>query len=118
MTYKDVADELGAEVLCDSEGLLDTELTTACSNDLMSDVLAQPGSVDLLITGLTTVQAVRTSSVASIDCVVIVRGKSVNKDMIDAASDEGIILMVTENTLFEASGLLYAKGLRPGLAKS
>jgi len=115
MTLRDVAAEIAAKVLYGSDELLDTEIATAASSDLMSDVLARLGTPDVLLTGLTTTQAIRTSSVAEIKAVVIVRGKPVDERLVELASEEDILLMATDLSLFEASGRLYEKGLRSGV---
>ena len=112
MKLTDIASELSADVLCGSESLLGAEAVTVTSSDLMSDVLAGKGLPDILLTGLTTVQAVRTCAVAGIKAVVIVRGKPVDDRVIELARQEDIILMLTPLSLFEASGRLYERGLR------
>jgi len=111
MTLRELATELSAKVLCGEEDL-DTEVQTAAASDLMSDILARLGTPDVMLTGLTTGQAIRTSSVSGIRVVVVVRGKRIPEQMIELAAEEGIVLMSSEMTLFEASGRLYARGLR------
>jgi len=62
MTLREIADLMDARVLA-GEKHLDTEVKTAFSADLMSDVLAfaKPGS--LMITGLTNPQIIRIASI-------------------------------------------------------
>ena len=44
-------------------------------------------------------------------CVVFVRNKKPSAEMIELASDSGIVLLATKLRAFEASGLLYSSGL-------
>jgi len=114
MTLHDVAQELGARVLTGTDQDLTSEVTSVAAGDLMSDILARVGRADILVTGLTTSQAIRTASVAGIRAVVIVRGKPVNEQMIELAREEGVVLMQTDLKLFETAGRLWTRGLRTG----
>ena len=114
MTLNDVIRELSAEVLHGNEQDLATPVTTVAAGDLMSDVLARAGNADILVTGLTTTQAIRTASVASIKTVIIVRGKPVSESIVVLAREEGVLLLLTHQKLFEACGRLWALGLRQG----
>jgi predicted transcriptional regulator len=107
MTVGSVCDVLGAEVLCGDDRALGAEVQGAGAADLMSDVLAlsQPGM--LLLTGLVSVQVVRTAIVAELCGVVFVRGKVPTDEMIVLAKEARLPLLRTEHTLFEAAGLLY-----------
>ncbi|MCE5237301.1 hypothetical protein LLH23_02285 [bacterium] len=81
--------------------------------DLMSDVLAfaQPDSV--LVTGLTTDQAVRTAAIKHLIAVVVIEGKEVGSDMVEAAREQEMPLFRTHLSKYEACGLLLQAGLRP-----
>lgn len=112
---KAVIEILSAEALFATEQLLEMDVATAASSDLMSDILARARTPDLLLTGLSTVQAIRTASIASVRAVMIVRGKPVTPQMIQLAGDEDIPLMVTRHSLFAATGRLWEHGIRSGL---
>ncbi len=81
--------------------------------DLMSDVLslARPGSV--LITGLANPQVIRTSEVAEVAAIVLVRGKRPLAETASLAAEAGIPIFCTSMTMFEACGRLYAAGVKP-----
>ncbi len=93
---------------------LDVEYGAAA--DLMSDVLclAKPGSV--LVTGLTNPQVIRTSEVAEVAAIVLVRGKQPLTETSAMAAEAGIPLFVTALTMFEACGRLYGAGIKPTTA--
>jgi hypothetical protein len=112
MTLNELASELAAKVLQGAEAQLAAEVRIGASGDLMSDMLARMGTPDVMLTGLNTTQVIRTCSVAGIKAVVIARGKGVGPTMIDLAREEDIVLMATRMSLFEASGRLWARGVR------
>ncbi|MDD5718142.1 MAG: transcriptional regulator [Candidatus Krumholzibacteria bacterium] len=115
MKLKEVIELLVAETIYVNAKHLELDINSTAASDLMSDILARPGTPDLMMTGLATVQAVRTASIAGIKAVMIVRGKPINAQMIELAKDDDIPLMVTKHSLFDASGKLWECGVRSGL---
>lgn len=110
MKISDIENLLDAEVLCGKD-LLSTEVFSACCSDMMSDVLAYVKDQGVLLTGLVNPQVVRTAEMMDMVCVVFVRNKKPSAEMIELASDSGIVLLATKLRAFEASGLLYSSGL-------
>ena len=110
MKISDIITLLDAEVLCGEE-LLEKEVFSACCSDMMSDVLAYVKDQGVLLTGLVNPQVVRTAEMMDMVCVVFVRSKRPTLEMIELASDSGIVLLATKLRAFEASGLLYSSGL-------
>ena len=92
------------------------DLETACASDLMSDVLLFTKPNMLLVTGLTNPQSVRTADMAEAPAIVFVRGKHPSSATLGLAEELGIGVILSPYTMFEASGLLYAAGLK-GLGK-
>ena len=115
MKLKEVIEVLSAEALFATSTHLEMDIAAAAASDLMSDILARVRTPDLMLTGLATPQAVRTASVASVQAVMIVRGKTVTPQMIALAEDDDIPLMVTRHSLFGAAGYLWSRGIRSGL---
>jgi predicted transcriptional regulator len=111
MTLTDVKNILKAEVFV-GEDKLATTVTAGTGSDLMSDMLRVPKTGVVLLSGLNTVQVVRTSVIAAVAAVVLVRGKRPTQDMIDQASEHGLPLMSTPFTMFTACGRLFSRGLR------
>jgi len=95
----------------------EVEIAFAMGADLMSDVLTSIQPESILLTGLCNPQVVRTASIADIRAIVFVRGKSPTIETIEIANEENIPLIKTNFGMFEASGILYAKGL-PGYETS
>lgn len=93
---------------------LDHTIETVCGSDMMSDVLAFIKKDALLLTGLNNLQVIRTAEMLDIVCLVFVRGKQPQPEMLQMAEDLGITVLTTEHTMFDACGILYHAGLRGG----
>jgi predicted transcriptional regulator len=112
MIIRDVRDILNAEVLC-GEHLLDRQAEDACGADLMSDVLAGIRHNALLLTGLCSLQALRTAEMIEACAVVFVRDKRPDAEMLKLARELHMPVMTTPLTLYHACGKLYERGLQP-----
>jgi|LGVE01.1.fsa_nt_gb predicted transcriptional regulator len=87
--------------------------TRACSSDLMSDVLAFiKDDHTLLITGLCNQQVIRTAEMIDLKLIIFVRGKKPTEDIIELADENDIVLLSTNISMFDATGILYQKGMR------
>ena len=117
MTVAEISKILDGNLII-GEKFLDREVRTACGSDLMSDVLAFVKDQSVLITGITNAQAVRTSEMMDIVCIVLVRGKTPDPAMTDLAEKCEIVILQTEHSMFTACGLLYEHGLRGGGKRS
>jgi hypothetical protein len=111
MTLQDVKAILKADVFVGDDKLA-TTVTAGTGSDLMSDMLRVPKTGVVLLSGLNTVQVVRTSVVAAVAAVVLVRGKRPTQDMIAQSLEHGLPLMSTPFTMFSACGRLFSRGLR------
>jgi predicted transcriptional regulator len=90
-----------------------TEVLSCHASDLMSDVLTLRGVGSLLLTGLANAQVVRVADVSDFAAVCLVRGKTLQPEVVQLAEEKEIPLMATPLSMFESCGRLYAKGL-PG----
>jgi predicted transcriptional regulator len=90
---------------------LSREINGGCGADLMSDVLASIQPEAVLLTGLCNPQVIRTSVMADVAAIVIVRGKNIPKETIDLANEEDIALISSPFGMFELAGRLYKAGL-------
>ena len=116
MKIKDIQQILEAEVVCNEQGL-EREIHTACGSDMMSDVLAFVKEQAALLTGLVNPQVVRTAEMMDMHCIIFVRGKRPNSDMIEMAEDRDMVMLCTELEMFTACGKLYSAGLKGGSGK-
>lgn len=110
MKLKKVKDVLNAEILV-GEDKLDREVFLACGCDLMSDVLRFAKEDVVLLTGLTNQHVLRTAEMANIHCLIFVRSKVPNQEMLKEAQEMGMIILTTELPLYESCGRLYTYGL-------
>ncbi len=101
---------LNAEVLCCEENL-GKHVYSACGSDMMSDVLAYVKDQAVLLTGLVNPQVVRTAQMMDMICIVFVRSKLPNDEMIQLAKEAGIVMMSTKKRMYNACGKLYENGL-------
>lgn len=107
----DIQKLLNAEILTCKENL-DKEVRSACGSDMMSDVLAFVKDQAVLLTGLVNMQVIRTAEMMDMVCVVFVRNKVPSDEIVSLANEKGIVVMTTEERMFDACGLLYAGGLK------
>ena len=101
---------LDAKVLCCEENL-GKHVYSAFGCDLMSDVLAYVTDQSVLLTGLVNPQVIRTALMLDMVCIIFVRSKAPNEEMLALARENGIVMMSTEKTLYNTCGILYSNGL-------
>jgi len=111
MKISEIKELLCAEILCGEE-MIDSEVNYGFGSDLMSDVLAYVKGRTVLLTGLTNTQVIRTAEMADLNAIIFVRGKKPEQDLISLAMENNIVLMLTKDTMYTASGKLYCKGLQ------
>jgi hypothetical protein len=78
----------------------------------MSDVLTSIQPEAVLLTGLCNPQVVRTSVMADVAAIILVRGKTPPHETIALAEQERIALISSPFGMFELCGRLYAAGLQ------
>ncbi len=114
MRLTDIVTLLEAEPLVLDEGM-DREITTVHASDLISEVLASCARGALWLTGLLDPQIVNTAELFDLAGVVFVGNRRPSAGVLSLAREEGIPVLATKKTMFEACGLLYSRGLRPGV---
>ena len=110
MKISEIAAILKATVLA-GEKQLDKEIINCGASDLMSDILAGLSEGCVLLTGLTTIQAIKTAMVADVGAVVFVRKKIPAPEVIHFAESQGIPLLSSSFSMFVSCGRLHAQGL-------
>ena len=111
MTLQEIADLLAAEILVGANQM-QKEVTTAFGADMMSDLLAFGKAGGLLLTRMATAQVIRTSEILDLGAIIMVRGKVPSPEVLQLAEELQVPILATEVPQFEASGILYAVGLR------
>ena len=110
MKLSTLAETLEASFLNGADRL-DIEIDKAGASDLMSDILAALSDRGVLLTGLTTIQAVKTAVISGVAAIVFVRNKMPDPDVVALAEMHGIPLLSTPCSMFVSCGRLYRAGL-------
>ena len=109
MTIREAATALGARILHDE--FEDVEITWIYTSDLLSDILAHAKHDDIRGGALVTIQAhintVAVATVAGILAIIICNSRPVPEDMLTAAKEHGIALLLTRENQYVVSGKLY-----------
>ena len=105
-----LADILEASFL-NGEDRMDIEIDKAGASDLMSDILAALSEHGVVLTGLTTIQAIKTAIISGVTAIVFVRDKKPGPDVVALAEMHGIPLLSTPCSMFVSCGRLYNAGL-------
>ena len=111
MKISDIIQILDAQLLTPGADL-EKEVHTACGSDMMSDVLVCNDADRLLITGLCTVHTVLTAQILDLRAVVFVRSKRPTPEMIEVAQQNGIAILCTDMSMYNACGELYKHGMK------
>jgi predicted transcriptional regulator len=107
MRLSEIIDTLDATLLI-GEDNLDQDITTCGASDLMSDILAAVCEGCILLTGLATVQVIRTAIIAGVGAVVFVRGKKPPREVVEMAGAQGLPLISSPYSMFVSCGRLHA----------
>ncbi|MBN2853269.1 MAG: hypothetical protein JXQ23_11095 [Clostridia bacterium] len=114
MKVCDIAKILNGNILFSNEKC-ESDFLTACGADLMSDVMAFARDNEILLTGLTNPQVVRTAEMMDIKAIVFVRGKVPPEVSLDLARELGVNIICTKLPMFVACGKLYEHGITGGV---
>ena len=112
MTISEIAEKIEGQIVC-CEEKTSTDLEFAFASDLMSDVLTVEKEKLVLITGLVNLQAIRTSEMSDIGCIVFARDKKVSSDIISLAKENKMVIIESPYSMFRISGELYKSGIKP-----
>lgn len=110
-TLAEIKELLRAEVIV-GEDKLHMPVKAGTASDLMSDMLTGQNHDVVLLTGLCNVQVIRTSVIAGVAAVVLVRGKEPTPEIVAQAREHDLPLLKTPFTMFTSCGRLFSKGLR------
>jgi predicted transcriptional regulator len=110
MKLSEIVDALDATLLV-GEDKLDKVIERCGASDLMSDILAALSEDCVLLTGLTTIQVIRTAMIAGVGAVVFVRKKKPPQEVIAMAAAQGLPLISSPYSMFVSCGRLHACNL-------
>ncbi|MFO7888402.1 MAG: DRTGG domain-containing protein [Eubacteriales bacterium] len=113
MKIKEIKDMLNAKIYTGEEWY-EKEIEGVFASDLMSDVLTTEFFEDksILVSGLNNPQVIRTAEMLDIDAVILIRGKIPTEETIAMAKDNDMVLMSTNNNMYNVCGILHSKGIK------
>ena len=112
MKIQEIADHLEGTIEFLPEGY-DRDIEFAGASDLISDVLAFVKKPPILLTGLTSLQMVRTASLLDLPGIIFVRGKKPTQEILDFAKECNIPILTTNKMLYTSCAILFNAGLKP-----
>ena len=100
MTLAELVEKVGGKVVVDKPG---AEVSYAYASDLLSDVMGHCGDESVLITIQNHLNAIAVCTLDGIEIVVICHDRPIPDDMAEAAKREGVAIVTTPLSQFEAS---------------
>lgn len=104
MNLEDLLKKIDVTVI---NNFVNSEIVDGYTSDLLSDVIANAKAGSLWITLQTHKNIVAVATMKQIPAIIITSGRRPEKDVIDAANEESIVLISTNMNNFECSGKLY-----------
>jgi len=104
MNLEQIIKEIGLTVL---NKYIDAVITTGYTSDLLSDVIANAKAGSIWITLQTHKNIIAVAVMKQLPAIIITSGRKPEQEVIDAANEEGIVLLTTNLNNFECSGRLY-----------
>ena len=105
MTVREAAGALGASIV--QEEFEDADLSGAYTSDLLSDVMANAKDGGALITIQAHKNTVAVATLVNISVIIICNSRPIPDDMLAAARDEGVAILLTKENQYTVSGKLY-----------
>jgi redox-sensing transcriptional repressor len=105
MKLDDLARRIGAKVL--TPGPADAKITRIYAGDRVSDLLNEASSTTLLVTNLANLQMVRVAELMEVPGICFVDGVEPDREVVELASRNHTMLMVSPVGVFETCGLIY-----------
>lgn len=108
MKLKELIKRLNLEILSGEKKLLEREVQGGYIGDLLSDVLANSKENDVWITIQVHENIVAVSAMKNHSAVIISSNKEVDKETIEKAKEEKIVLLRSDKKSFELGGEIYS----------
>lgn len=105
MKITEIAEKLELKIIRNEDA--STDITGAYTSDLLSDVMANAPDDSLLVTIQGHKNTIAVASLAGIRGIVICNDRPIPEDMIAAAQDEDIAILLTDDNQFTVSGKLF-----------
>jgi len=110
MSLETIARNLGLKLRTDVT--VDTEVTSGCASDLLSDVLAKGKAGTLWVTNQKHQNTIGVAVMLDLAGVVVAGGVEPDENTLRKAAEENVALYTTDEPVFDLVGRLYEMGLR------
>ena len=100
MTLEELTAKLHGTIVVDKP---DCNVASAYTSDLLSDVMGHCGDGSVLVTIQNHLNTIAVCTLAGIEAIVICHGRPVPDEMAEAAAREGVAIVTTKFSQFEAS---------------
>lgn len=111
MKLREIANALSFDIKAGKD-LLDREITGGYAGDLLSDVLANAKKGNVWVTLQVHVNIVAVASSKELSGIIIVNGRSPERETLKKAEEEQIPVMVTSLSTYDVICKLYDLGVR------
>jgi redox-sensing transcriptional repressor len=117
MKLDELARRIGAKVL--TPGPADAQITRIYAGDRVSDLLNEASSKTLLVTNLANLQMLRVAELMEVPGICFVDGVEPDQEVVELASRNHTMLVVSPAGVFETCGLIYQflAGMQNGTEK-
>lgn len=102
MKISELKSKLELEVLTDNN-FEDRDVTGCYIGDLLSWVMGKASSGDAWITIMNNINIVAVAALTDVSCIILCEGVGAEKEIIDKANSQGIVILKSENTAYELS---------------
>jgi len=103
MNINELTEKVHGTIAVDKQ---DAEINFAYTGDLLSDVMGHCGDESALITIQNHLNTIAVCTLAGVEAIVICHNRPIPDDMAEAAKREGVGIVVTPLSQFEASTAL------------
>lgn len=111
MTVEDILSAIPSVCVAGKSGC-SSPVSGGYASDLLSNVMGQAGSGSVWVTMQGHKNIVAVASLAGLAAIVIAGGAKPDADTVAKAESESIPLLITDLSVFEFVGRLYALGVR------
>lgn len=111
MKLSEIIKKTDLEVLTSKQNL-EVEVSLGYSSDLLSDVIGNTNENDIWLTIQSHINVVAVAVMKGLAAIILVSGRDADKNMLDKAENESIVVLKTDLPAFELAGILYSMGIK------
>jgi hypothetical protein len=107
MRLTELVERIGAGIATHRDKATTIEIERVYAGDKVSDMLNEVSQTTLLVTNLTTGQILRVAELMDVPSICLVNGVEPSPDLLKAAHEREVVLVVSPVDLFSTCGRLY-----------